>query len=133
MKYNYLEQMSIDVQRYVVQNVDLDTTEDVEQLKDDLYGELYLSEITGTESSYRLDGDRAGEAIAQNWGLLADALNEDFPGVYHDETDLRPSWSYNPVENGPGWCDMVIRCHLLATVIDSVIDEFLLRKKEELQ
>ena len=112
-KYNYLERIKIDVRNFINENnitVDNENREEIEeQLNDELLND---DDITGYESgSYFRDTDRAAEAIALNWDLLAEAL-EDFG--YEN---------INPIKRGADWCDVLIRCYLLPQAISEVLDE----------
>ena len=109
-KYNYLEQIKKDVKNFIEENdivVTVDNREEIEeQLNDELWND---DDITGNETgSYFCNPDRAAEAIALNWDLLAEAL-EDF--------------GYENIKNGTNCCDVLIRCYLLPQAISEVIEE----------
>ena len=109
-KYNYLENVKKDVKQFIEENnitVDNDNREEIEeQLNDMLWND---DDITGNETgSYFCNTDRAAEAIALNWDLLSEAL-EDF--------------GYENIKNGPNCCDVIIRCYLLPQAIAEVLDE----------
>ena len=112
-KYNYLENVKKDVKNFVEENnitVDNDNREKIEeQLNDMLWND---DTVTGNETgSYFLDTDRAAEAIAFNWDLLAEALeNFGYENI-------------NPIKKGEDWCDVLIRCYLLPQAIAEVLDE----------
>ena len=112
-KYNYLEQIKEDVINFIEENdivVTVDNREEIdEQLNDELWND---DDITGNETgSYFRDTDRAAEAIAFNWDLLAEALDA---FGYED---------INPIKKGVEWCDVLIRCYLLPQAISEVIEE----------
>lgn len=77
--YDYLEQVTADVRDYVEQEIDLtewagnrDGLE--EKLNDDLWT---CDSVTGNASgSYYCNAWKAEEALAHNWDLLAEALEE---------------------------------------------------------
>ena len=109
-KYNYLEQIKEDVRNFIEENnitVDNDNREEIEeQLNDELWND---DTITGNETgSYFRDTDRAAEAIALNWDLLAEALD---------------AFGYENIKNGANCCDVLIRCYLLPQAIAEVIEE----------
>ena len=111
-KYNYLEQIKEDVRNFIEENnitVDNDNREEIEeQLNDELWND---DTITGNETgSYFCNTDRAAEALAFNWDLLKEALDN---FGYED----------NPIEEGEECCDVIIRCYLLPQAIAEVLDE----------
>ena len=111
-KYNYLEQIKKDVKNFIEENKNYlpDNREEIEeQLNDELWND---DDITGNETgSYFCNTDRAAEAIAFNWDLLADALE------YFGYENI------NPIKKGVEWCDVLIRCYLLPQAISEVIEE----------
>ena len=109
-KYNYLEQIKEDVRNFIEENnitVTVDNREEIEeQLNDMLWND---DTITGNETgSYFCNTDRAAEAIAYNWDLLAEALD---------------AFGYENIKNGANCCDVLIRCYLLPQAISEVIEE----------
>lgn len=111
-KYNYLEQIKEDVRNFIEDNdivVNSDNREEIEeQLNDNCLND---DDITGNETgSYFFNRYSAAEAIALNWDLLKDALDEF--GVEE-----------NPIEKGEKWCDVLIRCYLLPQAIAEVLEE----------
>ena len=109
-KYNYLEQIKEDVKNFIEENDIVVTVDNREEIEEQLNDELWNDDtITGNETgSYFRDTDRAAEAIALNWDLLAEAL-EDF--------------GYENIKNGANCCDVLIRCYLLPQAIAEVIEE----------
>ena len=115
--YNYNEAITADILDYIRENyteeeiaeqmTDRDTWEDC--LRDDLW---CVDGVTGNGSgSYYCDSYRAEEAIAHNWDLLNEALQE-FGCL-----------DSNPIEKGAEWCDVTIRCYLLGGCIAEALDE----------
>ena len=108
-KYNYLENVKKDVRKFIdeYKNYLPDNREEIEkQLNDMLWND---DTITGNETgSYFRDTDRAAEAIAFNWDLLAEALD---------------AFGYENIKNGANCCDVIIRCYLLPQAIAEVIEE----------
>ena len=68
--------------------------------------------MTGNGSgSYTFNTYEAEENLVGNWDLLLEAL-ENF-----GQADI------NPIEKGAEWCDVTIRCYLLPSAIDDVLEE----------
>ena len=109
-KYNYLEQIKEDVRNFIEENNITVTVDNREEIEEQLNDELWNDDtITGNASgSYFCNPDRAAEAIALNWDLLAEAL-EDF--------------GYENIKNGANCCDVLIRCYILPQAIAEVIEE----------
>ena len=109
-KYNYLENVKEDVRNFIEENAITVDSENREEIQEQLNDECWNDDtITGNASgSYFCNTDRAAEAIALNWDLLAEAL-EDF--------------GYENIKNGPNFCDVLIRCYLLPQAIAEVLDE----------
>ena len=109
-KYNYLEQIKEDVKNFIEENNITVTVDNREEIEEQLNDELWNDDtVTGNETgSYFRDTDRAAEAIAYNWDLLAEAL-EDF--------------GYENIKNGANCCDVLIRCYLLPQAITEVLDK----------
>lgn len=112
MTYNYLEAVKDDIKEYLRDNIELKeyTREELqEKLNDDLWFE---DSVTGNASgSYYCNAWRAEEALAHNWDLLAEALEE-----FGDT-------NFNVLRQGAEACDVTIRCYLLGQAIDEVLDE----------
>ena len=108
-KYNYLEQIKKDVKNFIEENKNYlpNNREEIEeQLNDMLWND---DDITGNETgSYFCNTDRAAEALAFNWDLLAEALD---------------AFGYENIKNGANCCDVLIRCYLLPQAIAEVLDE----------
>ena len=113
-KYNYLENVKKDVRKFIEENDITVTVDNREEIEEQLNDELWNDDtITGNETgSYFRDTDRAAEAIAFNWDLLAEALDA---FGYGEE--------FNPIKKGEDWCDVIIRCYLLPQAISEVIEE----------
>lgn len=114
-KYNYLEAVKDDVRDFINSEEDLFINyPDREELEEYLNDILWTDDsVTGNGSgSYFFNTFKAEKAIAHNWDLLEDALNE------FGENNI------NPIEKGAEWCDVTIRCYLLNQAINEVLDEF---------
>ncbi len=115
--YNYLEAIKADALEYIRENY---TPEEIaermeardeweQELNDDMWT---ADSVTGNASgSYYCNAWKAAEAIAHNWDVLAEALQEF--GCY----------DINPIEKGPEYCDVTIRCYLLGQAIGEALDE----------
>lgn len=111
-RYDYFYHVCEDVRNYIAENgieVNKDNREEVEErLNDDLFIE---DSVTGNGSgSYFCNAWDAEEALAHNWDLLADALDE-----FGGNTDV--------LRQGPEAADVTIRCYLLGQAIASVLDD----------
>lgn len=96
--YDYLEQVTADVRDYVEQEIDLT--------------EWTCDSVTGNASgSYYCNTWKAEEALAHNWDLLAEALEE----FGQDGTDV--------LKKGAEAMDVTIRCYLLGQAIAAVLDD----------
>ena len=109
-KYNYLEQIKEDVKNFIEENNITVTVDNREEIEEQLNDELWNDDtITGNASgSYFCNTDRAAEAIAFNWDLLADALEY---------------FGYENIKNGANCCDVLIRCYILPQAIAEVLEE----------
>lgn len=102
--YNYYEEVKEDV-REALKDTDC---RDFDKLYDVLY---YSDSVTGYgSSSYTIDRLRAEKNLNGNWNLLVDAIE---------------SYGYdcNPIAKGAEWCDVMIRCYLLDSVLSDVLEE----------
>lgn len=115
-RYNYLEEMTVDIIEYIKDNY---TNEEIieklesrdewaQELNDDLWT---VDSVTGNASgSYYCNSWKAEEAIAHNLDLLGEALAE-----FCDDC--------NSLQKGAEWCDVTIRCYLLYRAIENALDE----------
>lgn len=112
-EYNYCEAMEEDIENWIEENLAELSEQEFEcgdDMADWLNDRLWAEDsVTGNSSgSYWCSRYRAEEALAHNWGLLEEALGEF--GVEE-----------NPIEKGPEWCDVTIRCYLLSEAISNVV------------
>ena len=116
--YNYLENIKADVKEYIDNEINLKDFSDREELEEKLNEDLWTCDsVTGNASgSYYCNSWKAEEALAHNWDLLAEAMEE-----FGCEVDL--------LEKGAEWADVTIRCYLLGQAIGEVLDEM----EEELE
>lgn len=117
-RYNYNEAMREDIRAYIEENY---TREEIaEELLDRSDWEDKLNErlwtedsVTGNASgSYTFSTWEAEENLCHNMELLEDALRE----FGSDGADI--------LDRGAEWCDVTIRCYLLAKVLSEVLDEY---------
>lgn len=117
-KYDYREEMRKDIMEWLADN----RTDHISQEEHNkLYQELReLDCITGWTSGSRFyEAWPAGDAVAHNWDLLAAALDE---------------YGYakaNPFRRGEQWCDVLIRCYLLGSVLYECVNEWNRNHPEE--
>ena len=111
-KYNYLEAVKEDVLNYIEENISFEDFEDRDELEEHLNDVLWTEDsVTGNASgSYYCNAWKAADALAHNWDILQEAL-EEF------------GFDVNPIEKGEEWCDVTIRCYLLPDAISEVLDE----------
>ena len=112
-RYNYLEQVTADAKQAILENLEywnFGTRDELLQIAND---ELWMDDsVTGNASgSYYCNAWKAEEALCHNLDLLEEVL---------EESGDRES---NPIEKGAEWCDVTIRCYMLAQAIDEAIDE----------
>lgn len=110
-KYNYLEAMKEDIISWIDDNIliyDFDSVSDLEQLLNDtLWAE---DSVTGNASgSYTFSRYKAEECLCHNWDLLEEALSE---------FDCLP----RAISEGPEYCDVTIRCYLLAQAVSAALE-----------
>ena len=111
-EYNYLEAVKEDVLNYIEDEVSFEDFEDRDELEEHLNDVLWTEDsVTGNASgSYYCNTWKSADALAHNWDLLEEALEN-----FGDDS--------NPIEEGEEWCDVTIRCYLLPTAISEVLDE----------
>lgn len=121
--YNYRENVCEDIRNYIEENNIKATADNKEDLYQELYDDLFISDsVTGNASgSYTFNTYQAEENLCHNFDLLAEALNE---------------FGYTPGKNfmfeqGAEWCDVTIRCYLLAECLQEVLDELEEEEEEE--
>lgn len=102
--YNYYEEVKEDVKEYL-----RDT--DCRNF-DELYDDMFLDDsVTGNGSgSYTFNRAEAEQNLNGNWNLLLDAIKD-------------YGYDCNPIANGAEWCDVMIRCYLLDSVLSDVLKE----------
>lgn len=107
-KYDYKEQIKEDIKEYLKDN-GLELNEDT---RDDIYDDLWVSDsVTGNASgSYYCNAWKAEEALAHNWDLLGDMVNDGF--IDGDS-----------FKRGPEVLDVCVRCYLLAPALDELMGE----------
>lgn len=110
--YNYLEAVKEDVLNYIKEEVSFEDFEDRDELEEHLNDVLWTEDsVTGNASgSYYCNAWKAADALAHNWDILQEALEN-----FGDDS--------NPIEKGEEWCDVTIRCYLLPDAISEVLDE----------
>ena len=111
-KYNYYEAVKRDVKEYIENEINMNEWDEPEELKDKLIDDLWIDDsVTGNASgSYYCNAWKAEEALCHNLDLLGEALE-----VFCCKGDV--------LKNGAEWCDVTIRCYLLNSCIDEVVDE----------
>jgi len=115
-RYDYLEHMTADIidairERYTDDEIRSRLDDDRDELAQDLNDDLWTDDsVTGNASgSYYCNAWRAEDAIAHNWDLIADMIDE------FDAADI--------LRKGPEAIDVSIRCYLLGQAIDAALDQ----------
>lgn len=121
MKYNYLEAVKEDVLNYIQENEIKVYSSNREEIEQELNDALFIEDsVTGNASgSYTFNRWQAEENLCHNWELLAEAM-EEFGGSTGEA-----------LERGAEYCDVTIRCYLLAQAISEVLDEVETEEEEE--
>lgn len=111
--YNYREAICNDIRDYINENDIKVTSENKEDLYQELYDDLFVSDrVTGNASgSYTFNTWQAEENLCHNLDLLGEALNE-----------FGCEASYLQ-DKGAEACDVTIRCYLLGQCLTQVLDE----------
>ncbi len=116
MYYNYEEAIKEDIRVYLGENYAEETIKERITNFEDFYNELsdklwIEDSVTGNASgSYTCNSATAGEYLARNFSLLAEALREFGCDV-------------NALEKGEEWCDVTIRCYLLNNCLYEVLTD----------
>lgn len=112
-KYNYFEAICDDVREYINDNDIKVTTATRDDVETELNDTLFVSDsVTGNASgSYTFNTWRAEEYLCHNMDLLSEALTE-----YGCN-------GADALERGAEYCDVTIRCYLLGSAINHVLDE----------
>lgn len=114
--YDYSENVKSDILDYIRDHFTADEIAeklaDRDEWEQELNDDLWAADsVTGNASgSYYCNAWNAEEAIAHNWDLLADAINE-FGG------------DFDVLRQGPESCDVTIRCYLLGECLGAALDE----------
>lgn len=111
-RYDYLEAVKADVKNYIEENGIKVTSENREELEEQLNDDLFCNDsVTGNGSgSYTFNTWRAEEYLCHNLDLLAEAC-EGFDS------------SMDILKDGAEACDVTIRCYLLGQAISEVLNE----------
>ena len=112
MEYDYLAEITADILAWIHDNVEKKRYKTRAELERYLRATLPdTDEITGRPSrSYTLNPWTAEENLCHNWTLLQEAMS------WHKGPE-------DPIQEGPEWCDMMIRLYLLDTAITRAVDE----------
>lgn len=116
--YDYREAIKEDIKTWIDENMETEEVRerienDREGLAEELNESLWVEDsVTGNASgSYTFNTYEAEENLAHNMDLLRECA-EEFGGNLGE-------W----VERGAEYCDVTIRCYLLAECIESALDE----------
>ena len=111
-----------DVRNFIEENDIVITSSNVDEMREELYDKCWADDsVTGNASgSYTFCTWDAEENLCHNWDLLEEALQE---FGYSDLCDA--------IQHGAEWCDVTIRCYLLAQAIDKVLDSMIQDDEED--
>lgn len=112
-KYDYYEAVKSDIRDYIESEIDFSEFESIDELQEHLNDTLRVCDsVTGNASgSYTFNAWYAEEYLCHNWDLLAEAMNEF-------------GCSDDCIERGAEYCDVTIRCYILGSCIDEVLEEY---------
>ena len=114
--YNYYEEVLLAVEEAVKDGYSPEDLEpvDLEDYSEKLNDALWVDDsVTGNASgSYFCNSYKAEEALAGNWELAGEALEE----FGYD--------NINAFEKGAEWIDCIIRCYLLNQSIAEYVEEY---------
>ncbi len=121
-KYNYLEAMVEDIKDWMHNNdFNLSEYTDLDEVREDLYDELFAEEsVTGNGLSWYDTEFKCEEYICHNLDLLFEAVFE------YGETEemlLDNIHKYAREKSFARWADCTIRCYLLSSAINEVLEE----------
>lgn len=113
-KYDYLHEMAMDVEEWILGEYDFREVAKnmtLEEAYNEMYDQLWVEDsVTGNASgSYTFNSYQAEMYLAGNWDILAEALDE------FCENDVKV------IKKGAEWCDVTIRCYLLGEVLFTVL------------
>ena len=116
---NYLEQMKEDIRNYIEENGIVVTSENVEEMQEKLYDDLWTEDsVTGNGSgSYTFNSYKAKEYVVDNMELVQEMVSEFcIDSNIVAEKFLNEDWEY---------FDVSIRCYLLGQAIDDTLNEII--------
>ena len=117
-KYDYRDAICEDIRTWISEHYNSTElkerlNEDYDEVFEEMNDALWVEDsVTGNGSgSYYCNAWKAAEAIAHNWDLLMEALCE------FGRTD-------DVLERGEEWADVTIRCYLLGSCLNVVLNEY---------
>lgn len=116
--YDYRYEMRQDVRNAIDEGYSLDEWRGRrDELEEKLGGDLWIDDsVTGNASgSYYCNSYKAMQAVTDNMEMLQEALDE----FGADYADIGRRFMYGDWE----YFDVIIRCHLLSSIISDVLDD----------
>lgn len=121
-RQDYLEEIKEEITNHLEYNDIKVTTDNREDLEQDLYDELFVSDVTGNASgSYTFNSYQAEENICHAWDLIEEAAAE---------FGIEPIVS-SDYDHGAEYWDVTIRCYLLGEALAEVLDEVEVEEEDE--
>lgn len=120
-RYDYLSNMKQDIRDYIDDNLDVIARMEDDEREEKLYEDMFIIDsVTGNASgSYTFSNYKAEECLCHNTYLLQEALKEF--GIDPGEA----------LEKGAEYCDVTIRCFLLAQALAEVLSEYEFSEREK--
>lgn len=122
---NYYEDVQEDIKNYMKSEVnyfadEIQKMQEGEDVYEDVYDKLFNEDsVTGNASgSYTFNSYEAAKNLIGNEYLLLEALQE---FDYNDMT------AEDLLKKGAEWCDVTIRCYVLATALNRALEDIYFR------
>lgn len=114
MQYNYYEAVKNDL-TVLLNEYNYSDYETIEDLREAIYNDAWTNDnVTGNGSgSYTFSTREAWDNLGDNLDLMEEAA-----ATFGDEPIIRDEW-----DHGAEWWDVSIRCYLLDSVLNELMDE----------
>ena len=114
MLYNYYEAVKNDLSD-LLNEYNYADYETIEDLREAIYNDAWTNDsVTGNGSgSYTFSTREAWDNLGDNLDLMEEAA-----AAFGDEPTIRDEW-----DHGPEWWDVSIRCYLLDSVLNELMED----------